>query len=287
MRLGLIGGSGFYQLSGLEEAEWHAVETPWGQPSDRLLFGRIGDTELVFLPRHGRGHHLTPSEINYRANIDAMKRVGCQAVLSLAACGSYREELRPGMFVLVDQFLDRTFRRVNSFFGDGVVAHVAMAEPTCADLSAIVAEAAKALEIPHARGGTYVATEGPHFSTRAESLLHRAAGHHVVGMTNMPEAILAREAELCYLTVAMVTDYDSWLGGDQAVDVAQILSVMRDNVGRAKRLVEEVARRLPADGAFCFSGCRHALDNAILSDPSVHPPETVARLDVVAGRVLR
>jgi len=286
MRLGILGGSGLYQLAELESAAWRAVETPWGAPSDELLFGRVGDTELVFLPRHGRGHRLTPTEINYRANIDALKRAGCTDLLSISACGSFREELSPGTFVLVDQFVDRTRRRAKSFFGDGVVAHVAFAEPTCGRLADVVAGAADAVGIDCRRGGTYLAMEGPQFSTRAESRLYRAAGLDVIGMTNMPETALAREAELCYLTVAMVTDYDAWADERDAVDVAQVIEVLQGNADKARRLVLEVARRLPADRSACAHGCDRALEHAVLTAPERRPAATLARLDAVAGRVL-
>ena len=286
MKLGILGGSGLYQLAQLDGAEWRAVDTPWGKPSDELLFGRLGDTELVFLPRHGRGHRLTPSEINYRANIDALKRVGCTDILSVSACGSFKEELAPGTFVLIDQFVDRTRRRAGSFFGDGIVAHVAFADPTCSRLADVVAEAADTVGIDCRRGGTYVAMEGPQFSTRAESRLYKAAGLDVIGMTNMPEAALAREAELCYLTVAMVTDYDAWHGEHEAVDVAQVIEVLHANADKARRLVVEVARRLPATRAACAHGCDRSLDHAILTTPELRPAAALARLDAVAGRVL-
>ena len=286
MKLGILGGSGLYQLAQLDGAEWRAVDTPWGKPSDELLFGRLGDTELVFLPRHGRGHRLTPSEINYRANIDALKRVGCTDILSVSACGSFKEELAPGTFVLIDQFVDRTRRRAGSFFGDGIVAHVAFADPTCSRLADVVAEAADTVGIDCRRGGTYVAMEGPQFSTRAESRLYKAAGLDVIGMTNMPEAALAREAELCYLTVAMVTDYDAWHGEHEAVDVAQVIEVLHANADKARRLVVEVARRLPATRPACAHGCDRSLDHAILTAPELRPAAALARLDAVAGRVL-
>lgn len=284
MKLGILGGSGLYQLAALDGAVWRAVDTPWGAPSDELLFGRIGTTEIVFLPRHGRGHRLTPSEINYRANIDALKRVGCTDILSVSSCGSFKEELEPGTFVLVDQFVDRTRLRTKSFFGDGIVAHVAFADPTCRRLAALVAEAAAAAGIDCRQGGTYLAIEGPQFSTRAESCLYRAAGLDVIGMTNMPEAALAREAELCYLTVAMVTDYDAWRGGHEAVDVAQVIEVLQANADRARRLVIEVAGRLPGARTACEHRCDRSLDNAILTAPALRPTAAVARLDAVAGR---
>lgn len=286
MKLGIIGGSGLYQLAELDGAEWRAVETPWGEPSDELLFGRLGDIELVFLPRHGRGHRLSPSEINYRANIDALKRAGCTDLLSISACGSFREELPPGTFVLVDQFVDRTRLRAKSFFGDGVAAHVAFAEPTCERLADTVAAAAMAAGIDHRRGGTYLAMEGPQFSTRAESMLYRAAGLDVIGMTNMPEAALAREAELCYLTVAMVTDYDAWRAGHAAVDVAQVIEVLHANAANARKLVVEVACRLAPSRGPCRQGCDRALDHAVMTAPDQRPAATLARLDAVAGRVL-
>lgn len=286
MKLGILGGSGLYQLAELDGAEWRAVDTPWGAPSDELLFGRVGTTELVFLPRHGRGHRLTPSEINYRANIDALKRAGCTDILSISACGSFKEELAPGTFVLVDQFVDRTRLRAKSFFGDGIVAHVAFADPTCGRLADVVADAASAAGIDCRRGGTYLAMEGPQFSTRAESRLYKAAGLDVIGMTNMPEAALAREAELCYLTVGMVTDYDAWRGGHEAVDVAQVIEVLMANADKARRLVVEVARRLPATRPACASGCDRALEHAILTAPDLRPAAALAKLDAVAGRVL-
>ena len=284
MKLGILGGSGLYQLAAIEQAEWRTVETPWGLPSDELLFGRVGETEVVFLPRHGRGHRLTPSEVPYRANIAALKLAGCTHVLSVSACGSFREELPPGMFVLVDQFIDRTRGRAKSFFGDGIVCHVGLADPTCARLADVAEAALQTLGIPHRRGGTYLAMEGPQFSTRAESRLYRAAGLDVIGMTNMPEAALAREAELHYQTVAMVTDYDSWREGS-AVDVTDILAVQAANAENARRLVVEVASRLGAASA-CEQGCDRALDHAILTAPELRPIATVERLRSVAGRVL-
>lgn len=286
MKLGILGGSGLYQLAQLADAEWRAVATPWGEPSDELLFGRLGEIEVAFLPRHGRGHRLGPSEINYRANIDALKRAGCTDILSISACGSFREELAPGTFVLVDQFVDRTRLRARSFFGDGVVAHVAFAEPTCGRLADTVAGAAQAVGITFRRGGTYLAMEGPQFSTRAESQLYRAAGLDVIGMTNMPEAALAREAELCYLTVAMVTDYDAWHGEHAAVDVAQVLKVLHGNAANARKLVAEVARRLAPSREPCRQGCDRSLEHAIMTAPDQRPAETRAKLEAVAGRVL-
>ena len=286
MTLGIIGGSGLYALAELRDARWQRVDTPWGEPSDDLLFGRIGETELVFLPRHGRGHRLTPSEVNYRANIAALKAAGCTDVLSISACGSFREELSPGTFVLVDQFVDRTRGRAKSYFGDGIVGHVAFAEPTCNRLADRVAAAAARADIPHVRGGTYLAMEGPQFSTRAESRLYKAAGLDVIGMTNMPEAALSREAEMCFLTVAMVTDYDAWASEREAVDVAQVIAVLGENADKARRLVVEVAREWPSMRGACAQGCDRALDYAILTAPELRPAASVERLRSIAGRVL-
>ena len=287
MRLGIVGGSGLYQMAAVEDAELVEIETPWGKPSDSLLLGRIGDMPVAFLPRHGRGHRLTPTELNYRANIAALKMAGCTDVLSISACGSFREELPPGTFVLVDQYVDRTRRRANSFFGDGVVAHVSLAQPSCGSLADVTEDALKALGLSHRRGGSYLVMEGPQFSSRAESLLYRAAGLDVIGMTAMPEAALAREAELCYQTVAMVTDFDAWHGEHEAVDVAQVLEVLHRNVANAQSLVVAVAERLGRRVTDCASGCRTALDHAVITDRSVWPEDTVARLAVVAGRVLK
>jgi len=276
--LGIIGGSGLYQLPGLLGAEWRTVTTPWGSPSDQLLHGTLGDTELVFLPRHGRGHRLAPSELNARANIAALKAAGCSAIVSLSACGSFREALPPGSFVLVNQIIDRTRGRANSFFGDGIVAHVSLADPMCARLRGIVADTSVACHI----GGTYLAMEGPQFSTRAESRAYRAAGLDVIGMTAMPEAALAREAELCYQTVAMVTDFDSWHDGD-AVDLAQVVAVLGANAERARTLVAAVATGWT--DAPC--ACHRALDHAVITDRAAWPAATVDRLRGVAGRVLQ
>lgn len=279
MALGIIGGSGLYLLPGLEDAEWRTVGTPWGASSDALLHGRLGDTELVFLPRHGRGHTLAPSELNARANIAALKAAGCTGILSLSAVGSFRADLPPGSFVVVDQLVDRTRGRANSFFGDGIVAHVSLAKPFCASLGNAVMVAAPDC----IRGGTYLAMEGPQFSTRAESRLYRAAGLDVIGMTAAPEAALAREAELCYATVAMVTDFDSWHEGE-TVDVGRIVAVLTANAGRARALVAAVAAAW--SGYACEHGCGHALDHAVITDRDLWPAATVERLRGVAGRVL-
>ncbi|MFC3229610.1 S-methyl-5'-thioadenosine phosphorylase [Marinibaculum pumilum] len=285
-KLGIIGGSGLYEISGLTETRWEAVTTPWGAPSDDLMCGRLGDTELVFLPRHGRGHRESPTSINYRANIDALKRVGCTDVISLSACGSFRDELPPGTFVIVDQFIDRTFAREKSFFGKGFVAHVAFGDPVCRRLGDALEGAATEIGVPAKRGGTYLVMEGPQFSTKAESHLYRGWGCDVIGMTNMPEAKLAREAELCYASVAMVTDFDCWHPGHDHVDVAAIIQVLHDNAQKAKDLVRALVPRLDDRPAVCSSGCDRALDTAIITAPEARDPNLAAKLDAVAGRVL-
>jgi 5'-methylthioadenosine phosphorylase len=285
-RLGIIGGSGVYDLPGLKRARWEHVPTPWGEPSDHLHFGELDGLELVFLPRHGRGHRLPPGAINYRANIDALKRVGVTDVVSLSAVGSFREALSPGTFVLVDQFIDRTFAREKSFFGPGCVAHVAFADPVSPGLADLVEAAARAESIPVIRGGTYLAMEGPQFSTRAESLLYRSWGCDVVGMTNMPEAKLAREAELCYCAVAMVTDYDCWHPDHGDVDVPSILRIVADNADKARRLVERLARDFPREHPPCPIGSDRALETAIVTAPEARDPDLLVKLDAVAGRVL-
>lgn len=285
--LGIMGGSGIYDLPGLEDVTEVAVDSPFGQPSDVFMVGRLGALKLVFLPRHGKGHRLPPSAINYRANIDAMKRLGVTDLLSLSACGSLNEEYRPGDFVLVSQYIDRTFAREKSFFGPGCVAHVSMAEPTCGRLSAEAADSLRALSIPHHRIGVYLAMEGPQFSSRAESNLYRGWGCDVIGMTNMPEAKLAREAEMCYLSVAMVTDYDCWHEGFGNVEVGKILSVLSENTTKARRFVADVAARMSPSRPVCMKGCGRALDMAIVTAPDARDPALVARLDAVAGRVLK
>ena len=286
MRLGVIGGSGLYALDALADTEWRRIETPFGAPSDELLFGRLGGTELVFLPRHGRGHRLTPGEVPYRANVAALKAAGCTDVLALSACGSFKEALAPGRFVLVDQYVDRTRGRARSFFGDGVVAHVSLADPTCNRLGTAVVAAAGDAGIDLVVGGTYLAMEGPQFSTRAESRAYAAAGLDVIGMTGMPEAALMREAELCYAAIAMVTDYDSWREAEAGANVADILAVMHGNAENARALVAAVAARMPAARDACAAGCDRALEHAIITDPALRPPATVDRLRAVAGRVL-
>lgn len=285
--LGIIGGSGVYQIDGLANTRWRKVDSPFGDPSDELLFGDLDGQPLVFLPRHGRGHRIPPSELNYRANIDALKRAGVTEILSVSAVGSLKPELAPGTFVIVDQFIDRTFARNKSFFGTGLVAHVGMGHPVCARLGDAVALAAAEIGIPARRGGTYLVMEGPQFSTRAESELYRTWGCDVIGMTNMPEAKLAREAELCYATVAMVTDYDCWHPDHDHVSVDTIVKILNDNADHARALVRAVAPRLRHRDGPCREGCHQALDTAIITAPAARDPAMVAKLDAVAGRVLK
>jgi 5'-methylthioadenosine phosphorylase len=284
--IGVLGGSGVYELDGLEGARWERVASPFGEPSDAILRGRFGGAEYAFLPRHGRGHRIPPSEIDYRANIDALKRAGVTDLVSVSACGSLREELAPGTFVLVDQFVDRTFARAKSFFGTGCVAHVSMANPVCARLHDALESAGRAAGIRLHRGGVYLAMEGPQFSSRAESELYRSWGCDVIGMTNMPEAKLAREAEICYAIVAMVTDYDCWHPVEAAVSVADIVTVLTDNAARGRQLVAGLAKELVRRPAPCPAGCDRALDTAIITPPDARDPALLARLDAVAGRVL-
>ena len=281
--IGIIGGSGLYQIEGLEAAAWVRVDTPWGDASDAVLVGRLGAMPMAFLPRHGRGHVHSPSTVPYRANIDALKRLGCTDVVSVSAVGSLREDYAPGDFVLVDQYIDRTFAREKSFFGTGCVAHVGFAHPTCARLSDACAQAATGVRVH--RGATYLAMEGPQFSTLAESGMYRAWGADVIGMTGMPEAKLAREAELCYASVAMVTDYDCWHPDHGAVDVAQVIAVLTANAGAGKALVSRLTA-LPVDRGPCRCGCDRALDHAVMTAPDRRDAGLVARLDAVAGRVL-
>ncbi|NEY91034.1 S-methyl-5'-thioadenosine phosphorylase [Tabrizicola oligotrophica] len=285
--IGVIGGSGVYQIDGLEGASWVKVKTPWGKPSDQVLVGRLNGLPMAFLPRHGRGHVETPSSINYRANIDALKRLGCTDLVAVSAVGSLREDFAPGDFVLVDQYIDRTFARENSFFGPGCVAHVSLAHPTCRHLSAVCAEAARLAGAQVHEGATYLAMEGPQFSTRAESLMYRQWGADVIGMTGMPEAKLAREAELCYASVAMVTDYDCWHEGHDAVDVQQVIATLVANSGRAKRLVTALPGLVASDRAACPQGCDHALSHAVMTAPDLRDAELLTKLDAVAGCVLR
>jgi 5'-methylthioadenosine phosphorylase len=285
--IGIVGGTGLYDLEGLTDQRWARVDSPFGAPSDELLFGRLGDHEVVFLPRHGRGHRIPPHEINFRANIDALKRAGATQVLSLSAVGSLRAELPPGTFVLVDQFIDRTLRGPKTFFTTGMVAHVSMAHPTCRRLGSHLGAVADELRLPHARTGTYVVMEGPQFSSLAESRMHQSFGCDVVGMTNMPEAKLAREAELCYSTIAMVTDFDCWHPDHDHVSVADVVRVMHANSANAKQLLRHVIPRVGEDTGACVHGCDRALEHAVLTAPEARDPELVRRLDAVAGRVLR
>jgi len=283
--LGIIGGSGVYDIE-MGGARWETVASPWGEPSDQVRVGEIGGLTVVFLPRHGRGHVYSPTTINYRANIDVMKRMGVTDLVSLSAVGSLKEELAPGTFVLVDQFIDRTFAREKSFFGTGCVGHVPFAHPVSPGLQDIVAAALEAESIAHRRGGTYVVMEGPQFSTLAESHLYRSWGASVIGMTNMPEAKLAREAEICYATVAMVTDYDCWHDEHAHVDVAAVIAVMKHNTEMAQRMVLRLARDFPRQHPQCPIGSDRALDVALITAPDTRDPAMLAKLDAVAGRVL-
>lgn len=285
--LGVIGGSGLYEIEGLENKRWESVSSPWGEPSDECLRGTIAGVEMVFLPRHGRGHVHTPTSINYRANIDALKRLGVTDIVSVSACGSFREDLSPGTFVLVDQFIDRTFAREKSFFGPGFVAHVSMAHPVCPKISDALAEAATDIGISCHRGGTYLAIEGPQFSSLAESNLYRSWGCDVIGMTNMPEAKLAREAELPYATVAMVTDFDCWHPGHDHVNVADVVKIMGENAENARALIKAVVPKLGPTRAPSPTGCETTLDTALITAPEKRDPALVAKLDAVAGRVLK
>lgn len=285
--LAVIGGSGVYDIDGLENRRWEAVASPWGQPSDAFLFGTLKGVDMIFLPRHGRGHVQTPSSINYRANIDALKRAGATDILSVSACGSFREELAPGTFVLVDQFIDRTFAREKSFFGPGMVAHVSMAHPVCPKLVEALDAAAREAGIQYKKGGTYLCMEGPQFSSYAESMLYKGWGCDVIGMTNMPEAKLAREAELPYATVAMVTDYDCWHPGHDHVSVEAVVKVLHSNAEKARDLLRRVAPRLGPLRKPSPLGIEHCLDTALITAPEKRDPSLLAKLDAVAGRVLK
>ena len=284
--VGVIGGSGVYEIDGLEDIAWRRIETPFGAPSDELLFGALDGQQLVFLPRHGRGHKIPPTELNFRANIDALKRAGCTEIISVSAVGSLKDDLAPGTFVIVDQFIDRTFARKKSFFETGLVAHVSMADPVCPRLGDALEAAAGTVGLDVVRGGTYLVMEGPQFSTRAESELYRSWGCSVIGMTNMPEAKLAREAEMCYATVAMVTDYDCWHPHHDDVTVEAIIAVLLANADNARALIRTAAPRLLDRAAPCHAGCHTALDNAIITAPDARDPEIAAKLDAVAGRAL-
>ena len=283
--IGIIGGSGIYDLPGLQDLREERVKTPWGEPSDALRFGRIGGTDAVFLPRHGRGHRLSPSGINYRANIDALKRVGVTDIVSVSACGSFREELAPGTFVLVDQFIDRTQGRASSFFGNGCVAHVSMAHPVAPKLQDCIEAAASAEAIDVVRGGTYVCMEGPQFSSLAESLTYKAMGCHVIGMTAMPEAKLAREAEISYATVAMVTDFDCWHPDHDEVDVAAVIKVVHENAAKAGKLLARLISDFPKEHEACPVGSDRALENAIMTAPAMRDPDLLKKLDAILARV--
>ena len=282
--LGVIGGTGLYDIEGMEGRRSRRIESPWGEPSDQLTFGEIDGVRLVFLPRHGRGHRITPSEINGRANIDALKRAGCTDILSISAVGSLKQELSPGTFVVVDQYIDRTFAREKTFFGHGVAAHVSVAHPICPRLAGLAAEAAREAGAPVVEGGTYLCMEGPQFSTKAESFLYRSWGCDVIGMTNMPEAKLAREAELPYASVCMVTDYDCWHEEVGPVEIGDVLKVLHDNAAKARDVVRRLAGKLtgPRDP----SPIDTCLDFAIVTPREARDPELVAKLDAVAGRVL-
>jgi 5'-methylthioadenosine phosphorylase len=284
--IGILGGSGLYQIDGLVDVEWRRVPSPFGEASDELCFGKLGGARVVFLPRHGRGHPLPPSDINFRANIDALKRAGVTDLISLSAVGSLREDVPPGSFVLVDQFIDRTFARAKSFFGAGCVAHVSMAEPVCPRIGDGLVSAGLAAGIAIRRGGTYLVMEGPQFSSLAESRLYRSWGCDVIGMTNMPEAKLAREAEICYATVAMVTDFDSWHPDHGHVSVEAIVRVLSENADRARGLVKAVAPRLSADRGPCAAGCDRALEHALITAPASRDSAVLRMLDAVAGRVI-
>ncbi len=285
--LAIIGGSGLYDLPGLADTRWETVDTPWGAPSDQIFRGRLGSAQLAFLPRHGRGHRIPPSEVNYRANIAALKSLGVTDVLSVSAVGGLRPDLPPGTFVVVDQFIDRTFAREKSFFGTGMVAHVSMAKPVCPRLGDHVQAALAQQGVPHVRGGTYLAMEGPQFSTLAESQLYRSWNASVIGMTNMPEAKLAREAELCYCSVSMVTDFDCWHTGHEAVTVDAVIQVLLANAQAAKTLVAGLAGTIAADPQASACACRQALQHALITAPEARDPALVAKLQGVAGRVLR
>jgi 5'-methylthioadenosine phosphorylase len=284
--LGIIGGSGIYDLPGLENARDETIRGPWGEPSSSVRRGTIAGLPIVFLPRHDKGHRLSPSDINYRANIDVLKRAGVTDLISLSACGSFKQELPPGTFVLVDQFVDRTHKRESSFFGKGCVAHVSMAHPVSPRLRIHLAAAAEAEGIRIAREGTYVCMEGPQFSSYAESMTYKNSGYSVIGMTNMPEAKLAREAEICYATVAMVTDFDCWHPDHDAVTVQDIIRVLSSNADKAKALVARLARDFPREHEPCPIGSDRALDTALITAPEARDPELLKKLDAVAGRVL-
>ncbi|MFM8467173.1 MAG: S-methyl-5'-thioadenosine phosphorylase [Oxalobacteraceae bacterium] len=285
-RLGIIGGSGIYAIDGLENPDWVEVSSPFGEPSDAILTGVLAGQPMAFLPRHGRGHKLSPTDVNYRANIDAMKRLGVTDIISLSAVGSLREDLPPGTFVIVDQFIDRTFAREKSFFGKGLVAHVSMAHPVCSRLGDHLQQAASEAGVTAVRGGSYLAMEGPQFSSQAESMLYRQWGCHVIGMTNMPEAKLAREAEICYATVAMVTDFDCWHPDHEHVSVEQVIRVLVGNADKGRDLVKRVVPRVKNDTHAAHCACKQALEHALITAPEARDPALIDKLSAVAGRVL-
>jgi 5'-methylthioadenosine phosphorylase len=285
--IGIVGGSGLYDLDGLTDQKWVKVTSPFGEPSDELLFGKIGAQPIVFLPRHGRGHRIPPHEINFVANIDALKRAGVTSIVSVSAVGSLRADLPPGTFVVVDQLIDRTLRRPKTFFGKGLVAHVSMAHPICRRVADHLFAVGSEQSLPIVKGGTYVVMEGPQFSSLAESELHRSWKADVIGMTNMPEAKLAREAELCYATVAMVTDFDCWHPDHDHVKVEDVVAVMHANSDHVRKLISKVVPRIGADPAPCAHGCDRALEMAIMTAADARDPELCQSLDAVAGRVLR
>jgi 5'-methylthioadenosine phosphorylase len=284
--LGILGGSGIYEIDSLEHTRWEKINTPWGEPSDALFFGELEGQRMVFLPRHGRGHRRSPTTVNYRANIDAMKRAGVTDLIALSACGSLREDLPPGTFVIIDQLVDRTFEREKSFFSTGMVAHVSMAHPYCHRLGDALERTAKELAIPHHRKGTYLTIEGPQFSTLAESQLYRSWKMDVIGMTNAPEAKLAREAEMCFATVAMVTDFDCWHPDHDAVQVSDVIQVLIENAGRARNLIRGVAKKLADRPSACPQGCDRALEHALITPPEARDPKVVEKLDAITKRVL-
>jgi 5'-methylthioadenosine phosphorylase len=285
--IGIVGGTGLYNLDGLTEQRWVRVDSPFGTPSDELLHGKLGEQRVVFLPRHGRGHRIPPHEINFAANIDALKRAGVTSIVSVSAVGSLRSDLPPGTFVVIDQLIDRTLRKPKTFFGTGVVAHVSMGHPTCRRLMEHLNVTGKQLGLPIVNGGTYVVMEGPQFSSMAESEFHRGLKADVIGMTNMPEAKLAREAELCYATVAMVTDFDCWHPDHDHVQVSDVIKVLQANGANARKLLEGVIPRIGAETGTCGFGCDRALEYAVMTAPEARDPELVKKLDAVAGRVLK
>ena len=285
--LAFLGGSGVYAADALSDIELLDIETPWGAPSDPIVRGKMNGVTVLFLARHGKGHRIPPGDINYRANIDALKRAGATDVISISSCGSLRETLAPGTFVMIDQFIDRTTARIKTFFGPGFAAHVSMADPVCPALKDALGAAAAGLGLRHSVGGVYVCIDGPQFSTRAESEFYRAMGCDVIGMTNMPEAKLAREAELPYATLAMVTDYDCWRTGEKAVEVSDILTVMQANTANAQKMIDGLTARLGPTRAPSPLGIETVLDHAVITAPEARSPEMCARLDAVAGRILR